>query len=286
MKKLLLSSFKKFFMFALQAIVLSGVLIYTTIKAPEIHDYFLTEYIKDKVFYIKQVRSLIENGGGGTGFAVKAKSGKTYILTNAHVCISVLNEKNEVLLQDSQNHVFIMPVLEISNLTDICIIKAPKKVKGLSLASEDIFINQSIRVLGHPELKSLTLTKGEIVRREDTILNAGVVVDSDSPCQICELIFQLYPNVGYRESKYCNGPMYFTETISVNLGFLDVGVDICKAFIKNTYVSSAIVKPGSSGSPLLNIWGRIVGVVFATDLSTGWAISIPLEQVKDFLEKY
>lgn len=47
---------------------------------------------------------------------------------------------------------------------------------------------------------------------------------------------------------------------------------------------SALVMGGSSGSPVFNLSGELVGLVFATQGSPGFAIIVPLESIRDFLD--
>jgi len=44
--------------------------------------------------------------------------------------------------------------------------------------------------------------------------------------------------------------------------------------------------PGNSGSPLVNMYGNVIGVVFASNPRTAWGSAVPLEMVKQFLKAY
>lgn len=62
--------------------------------------------------------------GLGTGFHVKAKSGKTYILTNFHVCF--LADKNGYMNALTDKTFQRVKVIRRSNFTDLCLLTPVK----------------------------------------------------------------------------------------------------------------------------------------------------------------
>ena len=48
---------------------------------------------------------------------------------------------------------------------------------------------------------------------------------------------------------------------------------------------NAEVRPGNSGGPLLDRRGRVAGVVYAVELSTGLGLAIPMSTVNDLLDQ-
>lgn len=58
-------------------------------------------------------------------------------------------------------------------------------------------------------------------------------------------------------------------------------------FMRSFIKVSTIAYPGNSGSPIVNKWGNVVGILFAGDRAYHTeAYVVPLEAVTDFLERY
>ena len=48
---------------------------------------------------------------------------------------------------------------------------------------------------------------------------------------------------------------------------------------------TAHVEPGSSGSPVLDEQGRVVGIVYAIELATGLALAIPIDTLRTLVDR-
>ncbi len=62
-------------------------------------------------------------------------------------------------------------------------------------------------------------------------------------------------------------------------------MSICLRQLKSILTTLGIY-PGNSGSPVVNKYGNLVGVVFAGNNQTNYGYVIPLKQVREFLSIY
>ncbi len=216
-------------------------------------------------YHLKYLRSLGENvvlirnlaGSGATGFLVKGKSGKIYVMTNNHVCEL---EKSGTILGTYKDDVYVLNVIKRYQYNDLCVMSAPSTAtKGFKVA-KSYELGETAYALGHPQLEPLSLSVGEL---------------SD--------IITIEIAVGYNVAPdQCSGPTYNYHTdvpeIAKFFGIFSVCVRKLDA---NT--SSISIAPGNSGSPILNIYGNVVAVAFAGNESGSRSYHVPLSDLKDFL---
>jgi S1-C subfamily serine protease len=218
-----------------------------------------TPHLKDAHYrYIigNQVVKIIGETGTGSGFHIKAPSGKTYILTNQHVC--AVADKNQQLLVENSEKLVPRRIVAIYQKHDLCLIEAlPGEDNGLRMASS-ITIGEDIVLIGHPSGRPLTLSKGEFVHKKFIPM---VNLEIKSPQQ-CNLIGGTWLDGGFFMPSVC------IEKISA-------------------FGISSPSYPGNSGSPVVNKWGNVVGVLFAgnrTQLNDSYMV--PFHELKNFLKDY
>lgn len=218
-----------------------------------------TPHLKDAHYrYIigSQVVKIIGTEGSGTGFHIKAPSGKTYILTNQHVC--AIADKNQELLVENSKKTISRRVIAVYQKHDLCLVEAlPGEENGLRMASS-LSIGEDIVLIGHPSGRPLTLSKGEFIHKK------------------------LIPMMNFKIKT-------LEECNSVNGTWLDGGFflpSVCVEQISAFGISSPSY-PGNSGSPVVNKWGNVVGVLFAgnrTQLNDNYMV--PFHELKNFLKDY
>lgn len=196
------------------------------------------------------VVKVIGVNGMGSGFHVQAPSGETYILTNAHVC--ALADQNRQLTIQHENRKVIRTVIAVYKNHDLCLVeKLPKAKSGIKIASSSDF-GEDVYLIGHPSGRPLTLSKGE-------------------------LIFQKRINLMMNKSeKDCRG-LYVPDMLFFQGGCVE-------SF--QAHGISTIAFPGNSGSPVVNKYGNLIGVLFAGSNQPTDSYMVPLRHIQAFLKDY
>jgi S1-C subfamily serine protease len=183
---------------------------------------------------------------GGTGFQMKTPQGLR-VISNAHIC--QLGIKNGYMLAHADYTMQILKILKIDPIADLCMLEGVNGLPGLKLGSQPE-MGDTIGILGHPLLQPQTFSKGRILAK-----------------QLINII------IGYYSPKTCNGP-----------GEFQMAPFFCvKTFI--SYYTNAMIFPGNSGSPAVNFFGNVVGVVFAGNNRTNYGHLVTYEDLKRFINE-
>lgn len=243
--------------------------------SPFIYRAFLRAYVSSKVVKL-QVFVGDRFLGGGTGFYVKSNKGQTYILTNRHICSIKLNENLKIVPRKGPNKGKPIPakIIEISTNSDLCLIESPDDTTGLSIA-KSLDIGDSISYAGHPRLQPLTMTTGEAVGYDNITVFVGIV-GRDMSRKDCE------KNKDMR-IEYMVLPNFISSSDKINVqNFSLVPTQVCFQQ-SSALVTTFMVYPGASGSPIVDSLGKLVGVIYAGPSGGGWGWGVSLIKIKNFM---
>lgn len=240
-------------------LMMAGFLVF---QIPGMHKHWIRSHIGSKVVEIVMVSDSGRIMGGGTGSYVQAPSGQVYILTNAHVCDAFRGAPMvTVVLPDGSQ----MPrrIIAISGDTDLCLVEAPPGVSGIKLAHSEAKVGEGIYVVGHPRLMPLHVSPGDVLGMSTVDIDLGVIgMDM--------------------QEKDCHHPK---NKIVDEEGFFGMSVPVCMEEI-DAIQTTAVGLPGNSGSPVVDSYGHLVGVLFAGDNEVHWSLLVSLDDIQAFVANY
>lgn len=203
-----------------------------------------------------KVVKLVGEKSGGTGFFVEAPSGKTYILTNRHVCETGDKTGTLTAKKEGSDVDHVVKIIKKSKIHDLCLVEPFGNTSGLSLAN-DIYPKERVYAVGHPDLEDLIISSGTFV--SNTKINVVTKVNLTDP-------------------KECPGKLVPIRSMMIFSACI-ITYDASRIFL--------YIKGGSSGSPVVDFFGHIVAVVFAGDRNDHLkSYAVPLRFVKEFLKDF
>jgi S1-C subfamily serine protease len=212
--------------------------------------------------------------GGGTGFYVKGKSGKTYILTNRHICDIPESAVLKLIPKSGKdkNRPIKAKIIEVSNKSDLCLIESPDNTNGLTVG-DSLELGDLIHYAGYPRLQPLTMDTGEAVGYNFIGVFVGFIGE-----QVSEKQCKANKDMQIREIV----APFIKKTDSGNEDLFFIKRKVCIQFA-NSLVTTFTIYPGASGSPIVNWKGDLVSVVYAGPANGGWGWGVSLSQIKEFL---
>lgn len=231
------------------------LILVVSINYPNWHRMYLRNSTQKSV--VKITNKL--GNSGGTGFHIKSPSGKVYILTNGHVC--ELSQDGIIFITDDYNRQIPRQIIEESDITDLCLIEALPDYKGYLTVGSESELGDIVYPIGHPALMPTTMSQGEVIGFNEISVLTGIILSQE-------------------DADKCSAPKNKIEKAETFLGTLE----FCTIHIKAGMTNSQIL-PGSSGSPVVNYWGHLTGVIFAGN-AANWGFYVTLKDVKEFLTPY
>lgn len=261
-------------------VAISSLVIGTAFYLPQLQNDYMRTLVGPKVV------ELLGNGSGGTGFHVVAPSGTTYILTNAHICL--LGSGQSISVRNPHTGIYVSRrIVARASSHDLCLVESLPNFTGLDVENGPFGeprVGEIVTAIGHPLLNQLTQTKGEYIGTQNIRLRFGTGL-SDSLC--------IGENVNVETSKYyfsndiLQAPL-LSNNLEKMLKLLEQMITMPKVCVANltSYHITTKILPGNSGSPLLNKFGNVIGVVFAYNSRSTNGFVVPLNVVKNFLRSF
>ncbi len=205
-----------------------------------------TEYAKASVMVVNEAMN-----SGGTGVILDSNPGASHILTNRHVC-QLIQTGGRIITDDGETHS--IDSFRVYKKHDLCLLETLADLQiNIKVATEAPKDYDTSIIVGHPALLPTILTVGHFSQHK----TIDVMVDV----------------------KKCDG----TETDDEALACVFMGgVPIVKRF--QSQVTSSLIMPGSSGSPVYNGKGELSALVFAGSQGLSYGFLVPWEYVVDFLK--
>lgn len=210
------------------------------------------ELIGDSVYRIG------DDNGWGTGFAVRAASGKKYILTNDHVCSDLRDTER---LHASDGKTYELKVKAKDDQHDLCIVSAPKNAKPLKVSETEPKYRDRVYTAGFPAIPDMTTANGITL----------TIDKEDMPDE--------------KSIAECVGPKYEVKTGTIRGMFGPMEIPQCYMTAPRLQ-TSVKSDSGASGSPMINSRGEVIGVLMSVVGDIQFAQMVPLKYVRDFLSKY
>jgi hypothetical protein len=185
-------------------------------------------------------------------------------MTNVHICEMAKEGKPLLVTQEGLDEYVPRNVIFMSKKHDICLMEPLPGHKGINLASS-VDVGEEVTIVGHPHLRPLTLSKGEIINNDATVKIPKFAIISEEDLQECK---------NMKNSEIVNIASFFGE------------ISICISVDKALELA-AIAYPGNSGSPVVNKFGNVIGLLFAGNSeAVNDAYLVKLENLKEVLDIY
>ncbi len=259
-----------------------------SLQFPREYKNYMRNYVGPKVVAITQneYSKYREGSGGGTGFHVVAPSGKTYIMTNRHVCDDAKDGKMWVTI-DRMTSDRQLKVLEMSDRADLCLMEPIPGVKGLKVGDRPN-IDDEVFYVGHPRLQARTYVAGELVGTRNLSVPRGQIpkeiseeackASKDSYIEEVPEVYQVLRR--FKRDSSIDGLQGKAELDK----FFDTSKKVKVCYERGTaWTTTLSVYGGASGSPMVNIDGEVIGVIYAG--SDGeWGYAVPLSEINRLLK--
>lgn len=210
-------------------------------------------YIRDRV-----VQIVSDAGASCSGEQIHSKAGVDYILTAGH-CKELGKDGSYHVITEDGRHMERKLIAEDPS-SDLLLLEGVPGMKGIEIAHHS-YAQEHVRTHTHGHAYKTYKTEGVLIQDQRM----------EIPLFLAETAEQL---------QMCSSmPKYEVVPIQTMFGPLPV----CVLTVQET-VMTAFISPGSSGGPVLDDDGALVGVVSAS--GEGYGFMVPTTALHAFLDNY
>jgi hypothetical protein len=158
---------------------------------------------------------------------------------------------------------------------DLCLVEALPGYEGLNVGGYPE-LGEVVALVGHPGLRPLSLARGEIIGNRS--INLIYAVNAKKEFCIGE---------HYDVEQLAKKPKLTNEEIDAIFFMLIRGYDtMCYARHLRSKMLNGISYGGNSGSPVVNFWGQVNGVLYAGGRHVTDSYVVPLYYLKSMLKAF
>jgi hypothetical protein len=249
---------------------------------PQAHRQFLCETLRHSVVALSSMEHSKHPGiGGGTGFHVIAPSGQVYIMTNRHVCVDVAVDGKLWGYVEGETADHELKVILISDSFDLCLVEPIPGQPGLTIGTKPA-MGQRIYYFGHPRMQQNTLVEGDAIGYEEIDVLMGVIDKGilEANCKNKDSVIkeESEMNVFLEGLKSDTAMPFSLEALVAD----SIMLKVC--YEKDTaLITTMMIYGGASGSPMVDSFGRVIGVVYAAPINGGWGYGVTMIDVNTIL---